>query len=156
MLNKKVLIGLFILLVIVAFLYQRANLSQIKVSDSSNQTSTTDTNKPDLVSTNPLDLSERSAVSPTQIIELKFNIPLENVGEFKYKIDPKAEVKIELSSDRKIVKISPVSTFKLGTTYQIEIFPDSKFNIDPTQKSTQKTLERTLFVKFRTIEYRGV
>ncbi len=150
--EKKVFIGVFIFLMIFAFFYQKVKVSQISVAPSSQA----ENEKPIIVSTVPSGLSNNLPISPTQEIEITFNIPLENTGEFKYKITPPVELNLSLSPDRKTIKLSPKDTFKLGTNYELEIQPGSKFNSDPSQKSSQKILEETIFIRFKTIEYRGV
>jgi hypothetical protein len=151
--EKKVFIGVFIFLMIFAFFYQKVKVSQISVAPSSTQT---ENEKPVIVSIVPSGLSNNLPISPTQEIEITFNIPLENTGEFKYKITPPIELNLSLSPERKTIKLSPKDTFKLGTSYELEIQPGSKFNADPSQKSSQRILEETIFLRFKTIEYRGV
>lgn len=104
--------------------------------------------KPQVVSTKPDPLND-SIVPASQIIEITFNRPLENVGEFKVKIEPKTDFKVELSSDRKTAKITPVKPFELGTTYNMSIGTETKFD------GVGRWGEEKVF-QFRTIRYRGV
>lgn len=106
------------------------------------------TNTPELISTNPQAL-DGTTILPTQIIELNFNLPLENDAETKITLDPKAEVKIELSNDKKTAKIIPLKPFALGQGYSLSIKGNTKFQ-------GNKTLGRDYGFGFRTIEYKGV
>lgn len=103
---------------------------------------------PQIVSTKP-DPLEDNIVSATEIVEITFNRPLQNSGEFKLKIEPKIDFKIELSSDRKTAKITPVKPFELGVTYTIFIGPDTKF--DGVANWGQDK-----FYHFKTVKYTGV
>lgn len=102
---------------------------------------------PRLVSTKP-DPLEDTIIAADQIIEITFSHPLENVPEFKTKIEPKTDYKVELSGDRKTVKIIPVAPFELGTTYTLFILQDSKFE-------GGGRLSQELNFHFRTVKYRG-
>lgn len=104
--------------------------------------------EPQIVSTKP-DPLEDAIISATEIIEITFNRPLENVGEFKSRIEPKIDYKVELSQDRKTAKIIPNKPYQLGTTYTLFIGPDSKFD-GVGSWGKEKTFH------FRTIQYRGV
>lgn len=112
---------------------------------SSSQISQND--KPQIVSTKPDPLDE-NIVSASEIIEITFNRSLENVGEFKVRIEPEIEYKIELSGDRKTAKIIPAKPYQLGTTYTLFIGPDSKFD-GIGSWGQDKTFH------FKTITYRG-
>lgn len=103
---------------------------------------------PQIVATKPSPL-EDNIVSASEIIEITFNKPLQNSGEFKLRIEPKIEVKIELSSDRKTAKIIPLTPFVLGQTYTIFIGPDTKF--DGIQNWGQEKIYH-----FKTVKYTGV
>lgn len=114
-----------------------------------NQTSSTSQNDtPHIVSTNP-DPLEDNIVSSTQTIEITFNRSLENIGEFKLRIDPKIDVKVELSPDRKTAKIIPKKPLKLGVTYTLFIGTDTKF--DGVGAWGQEKIYH-----FKTVTYRGV
>lgn len=104
--------------------------------------------EPQIVSTKPEPL-EDAIVSATEIIEITFNRPLENVGEFKSRIEPKIDYKVELSSDRKTAKIIPTKPYQLGATYTLFIGPDSKFDGVGSWGKDQT-------FHFRTIKYTGV
>lgn len=104
-------------------------------------------NTPRLISTNPNPL-EDTIIAADQIIEITFSHPLENIPEFKTKIEPKTDYRVELSGDKKIVKIIPVAPFELGTTYTLFIAADSKFE-------GGARLDKELNFHFRTVRYRG-
>ncbi len=105
-------------------------------------------NKVAIVSTNPNPLDE-NIIGGNDTIEITFNRPLENVGEFKVRIEPKVDFKVELSSDRKTAKIIPVKPFELGTTYTLFIGPETKFD------GVGRWGEEKIF-HFKTIRYTGV
>lgn len=108
-----------------------------------------DTDKvPKIVSTKP-DPLEGSIVSTTEIVEITFNRPLENVAEFKNRIDPEIDYKVELSGDRKTARILPAKPYILGTTYTLFIGPETKF------EGVGRWGEEKVF-HFRTIRYTGV
>lgn len=104
--------------------------------------------KPQIISTKP-DPLEEAIVSATEVIEITFNKPLENKGEFKLKIDPNIDFKIELSSDRKTAKIIPENPYELGKTYTIFIGTETKFD------GIGRWGEEKIF-HIKTIPYRGV
>lgn len=104
--------------------------------------------KPRVVATNPANL-DYAVILPTQTVEITFNLPIENEGEFKNSLDPKTNYKIKLSDDRKTAKIIPVTPFALGTTFTLFIKPDTKFD-------GHKTLGYDIYYRFQTIAYKGV
>lgn len=112
------------------------------------QQAASENQSPRIVSTKP-DPLEEAIVSASEIIEITFNIPLENVGEFKSRIDPQVEYRVELSNDRKTAKIIPKNAFELGTTYTLFIGPDSKFDGVGEWRKEQ-------IYHFKTIRYRGI
>lgn len=103
---------------------------------------------PRIVSTKPNPL-ENAVVSATEIVEITFNRPLENIGEFKFRIDPKSEIKIELSPDRKTAKIIPQTPFELGVTYTIFIGPETKFD-------KAGNWGKEAIYHFQTVKFRGI
>lgn len=103
---------------------------------------------PRIISTKPADL-ENSIVSATAVIEITFNRPLENVGEFKLRIEPKIDIKIELSSDRKTARIIPTKALELGASYTLFIGTDTKF--DGVGAWGQEKIYH-----FKTVKYTGV
>lgn len=109
---------------------------------------TTALEKPQIASTKP-DPLEEAIISATEIVEIEFNRPLENVGEFKSRIEPKIDYKIELSGDRKIAKIIPAKPYSLGATFTLFIGPETKFD------GVGRWGEEKIF-HFKTINYRGV
>lgn len=106
------------------------------------------TDQPQIVSTKP-DPLEQTIISTSEIVEITFNKPLENAGEFKSRLDPKINYKVELSSDRKTAKIIPEKPYQLGTTYTLFILPDSKFD-------GGGRLEAELIFHYNTVRYRGI
>lgn len=105
--------------------------------------------EPSLVATNPSPLEE-AVIPPTQVIELTFNMPLENIPEFKHKFDPISfKYKIELSFDKKILKIIPEKPYEPGLGYTLFIMSGTKFE-------GKKTLGKDIIYHFRTVNYKGV
>lgn len=103
---------------------------------------------PRIVSTKP-DPLEEAIISATEIVEITFNRPLENVGEFKSRIEPKIDYKVELSGDRKTAKIIPEKPYELGTTYTLFIGTETKFD------GVGRWGEEKIY-HFKTIRYRGI
>lgn len=134
-----ILIGIGVIYVFYHGIYQKSTLNNTKGV-------TQETAEPSVATTNPVD---RATILPTQTIEITFNQPLENVGEFKNNIDPKVEYTVELSSDRKTAKITPKGSFALGTTYTLTIKPDTKFD-------GHKLFNKDYTLQFKTIDYRGI
>lgn len=101
-----------------------------------------------ITSTNPSPL-EGATVLQNGKIEITFNKPLENVPEFKTRIDPEINYKVELTADKKTVIIYPQPSWQLGTEYSLFILPDTKFE-------GKKTLNKEAIYHFQTIKYKGV
>lgn len=106
------------------------------------------TNNPELLSTNPSPLND-IVILPNQTIEFTFNLPLENAPEFKHQLIPAAKYKMELSGDRKTIKLVPDPVFQLGISYTLTIKSEAKF-------AGNRTLGKSYEYHFRTIEYKGV
>lgn len=148
--KKMLIIGLlfFVLAGIFYFKFLSRSKPDNQTTKSPNPSATESNESPKVVSTKPDPLND-AVVSAADIIEISFNRPLENVGEFKSRIEPKIDYKVELSGDRKTARVIPAKPYQLGTTYTIFIGPDSKFDGVGEWKQ-DKTFH------FRTITYRGV
>lgn len=152
---KKIVVAIIVILItaLVIFLW-KSNSGQKQAPDSpstaaSPQTRTVSTtDKPQVVSTKPDPLNE-TIISAVEKIEITFNRPLENAGEFKVRIEPKIDFKVELSSDRKTAKIIPTKSYDLGTTYTLFIGTETKFD------GVGRWGEEKVY-HFKTITYRGV
>ncbi len=144
---RKVLILVTIIILAAIAIITLAPKSSTKPEATKKQ-EVSQTDPPKIVSTKP-DPLENSIVSANQTIEITFNRPLENVGEFKSKIEPKVDYKVELSGDRKTAKIMPVKPFDLGSTYTLFIGTETKF--DGVGRWGQEKI-----FHFKTITYRGV
>ncbi|MDO8570845.1 MAG: Ig-like domain-containing protein [Candidatus Daviesbacteria bacterium] len=144
------IIGALLILIFGRGLYSSPPASQKNTAVKSAQTETKDENNKEIkvVSTNPEDL-DGSTILPNQTIEITFNQPMENRGEFKNKIEPPADYEIKLSDDRKTAKIILAKPFKLGTGYTLFIKSDTKFD-------GKKTLDKEIIYHFNTISYKGV
>ncbi|MBI2596675.1 hypothetical protein HYW41_00780 [Candidatus Daviesbacteria bacterium] len=154
MLNTKTkLIILFISLAVGLFISFRPKieneLNKSAVQNSqSEKTQNQQDEPPRIVSTKP-DSLEESIIPADEVIEINFNRPLENVGEFKVRIEPKTDYKLELSGDRKVGRIIPVKPYELGTAYTLYIGSETKFD-GIGRWGQEKTYH------FRTIKYRGI
>lgn len=150
MTNKKILLAVFIALGLALgfFLFKKDSLNAPAPVKQAPQQKDISKEAPYIVSTKPSPL-EDNIIGASDIIEITFNRPLENVGEFKNRIEPKIEYKAELSGDRKTARIIPVKPYQLGTTYTLFIGPDSKFD-GAGEWGKDKTYH------FRTIKYTGV
>lgn len=146
-------IGALLILIFQRGLYSRSDLTNNTAPDAKSSVPAQSSNQEiKIISTNP-DPLEEAVILPTQTIEITFNIPLENKGEFKNKIEPLlnplSDYEIKLSDDRKTAKIIPTIPFKLGTTFTLFILPASKFD-------GKRQLGKEIIYHFKTIEYRGI
>ncbi len=73
-----------------------------------------------VVSTNPANLHD-STILPNQTIELTFSEQLVNVPETRWSISPGADIKAELSEDKKTLRLIPNTPFELGNVYTLLI-----------------------------------
>lgn len=122
--------------------------SGIQPSSTPSHNPTQPNESPKIISTKP-DPLDQAVVSSDQQIEIVFNRPLENEGEFKIRIEPKVKYKITLSGDRKTAKIIPEEPYDLGVGYTMFITGDTKFEgVGPWGE--EKTFH------FQTIKYRGI
>ncbi len=145
-LNYKFL--LIIVLIAVGFLFY-SNLTKTKLSSSSaSPAPTPQSDKPQVLSVKP-GSAQSDILLQNQPIEITFNRPLENSGEFKHEITPKFKYRLETSSDRKIIKITPEESYQVGTEYTLFIKPETKFD------GAQNLGEEKIY-HFKTIQYRGV
>lgn len=110
-----------------------------------------DNQEPQVVSTDPSPL-DNIVISPVQVIKITFNTPIENIGEFKHRLEPiTTKYDAKLSDDRKTVIISPKenSSYPVGTSFTLFIKSDTKLD-------GKKTLGKEFIYHFKTISYRGV
>ena len=150
-LKRKVvffIIIIFILFFVVAFLWKGRNSVTPSSSTPSPASTASQSDKPQIVSTKPDPLDE-TTISATEEVEITFNRPLENVGEFKSRIEPKIDYRVELSGDRKTAKIIPAKPYQLGSTYTLFIGTETKFD------GVGRWGEEKIY-HFKTITYRGV
>lgn len=142
--QKIALVGSIIAVILILF-YLKSLLTS---PPATQPTPATQNELPKIVSTQPEPLDD-AIVSVEQIIEITFNRSLENVGEFKVRLEPQVDYKVELSGDRKTAKIKPTKPYQLGTTYTLFIGPETKFD------GVGRWGEEKVF-HFRTIKYTGV
>ena len=150
MLSKKTLYaGSSILIIIILLLI--FNKSTSKVNTTSNPTSqppSGQSDPPKIISTKP-DPLDNTVIPADQVIEITFNRSLQNVPEFRIRFDPVVDYKVELSGDRKTAKIIFNKPLDLGTTYNLDILPETKFD-GVGNWGQDKSFQ------FRTIKYTGV
>lgn len=143
---------LLILAVIILGLFVIVNVSPRSKTDSIQPAvenpSPTQSDSPKILSTKPNPLEE-AVLGANDTVEITFNRSLQNSAEFRVRIEPKIDFKIELSSDRKTAKIIPLKLYELGTTYTLFIGTDTKF--DGVGAWGQEKI-----FHFKTIRYRGV
>jgi hypothetical protein len=106
-----------------------------------------DTNEIRVVSTVPANLND-STILPNQTIELTFSEQLVNIPETRWSISPSADIKAELSDDRKTLKLIPNKPYDLGNGYTLLIKGDTKIE-------GKGNLDRELIYSFKTIQFKG-
>ena len=125
---KKILVVVIILCGLVGGLWYFTHKGETKPPSVEKQTVSNNPNDaPHIVSTKP-DPLEDTILSASEPVEITFNRPIQNSGEFKLKIEPKIDFKISLSPDRKTAQISFVKPLELGVTYTLFIGTDTKFD----------------------------
>jgi hypothetical protein len=151
--NKKIIlicITIIVFVIIITFIFLRPKtepaLNTLPATQQAHIVSETD--PPQVVSTKPADL-DGSLVSSSKTIEITFNRPLENVGEFKTRIEPEVNFKKTLSSDRKTGIITFEKPLELGKSYLLSIGADTKFDGVGNWGQTKE-------FRFRTTPYRGL
>ncbi len=147
----KFIIFLIVIIVIAASIFVWRSLRTSKSTQTNTEPATktvTQNDKPQVVSTKP-DPLEDNIISATDSIEITFNRAIENAGEFKVRLEPKTDYKVELSGDRKTAKIIPAKPYQLGTTYTLFIGTETKFD------GVGRWGEEKIY-HFRTIRYTGV
>lgn len=144
-LKKKIMIAIALIGAILILIFQRGLYSK---PAEINTPASEESGEVRVVSTIPSPL-DNTTILPAQAVEITFNYPLQNIGEFKNKIEPKVDYKVELSDDRKTVRIIPAKIWRLGTTYTLFIMPDTKFD-------KKGNLNLDIIYHFRTVEYKGI
>lgn len=145
---KSSLALIAILIFAVAIYLSKLKSNQVIQTKTKPPISTSQEDSPKIVSTKP-DPLEEAVIGAADTIEISFNRSLENEGEFKVRIDPKVDFKIQLSSDRKTAKIMPQKPYELGVTYTLFIGTETKFD------GVGRWGEEKIF-HFQTVRYRGV
>lgn len=100
-----------------------------------------------IISTDPSPL-ENIIITKDQVIKISFSSNLENVPEFRYDINPKINLKVELSSDKRTISFTPEKGFVLGTAYTLGVSIDTKFE-------GGKKLKEGRIYHFQTVAFRG-
>lgn len=145
---KKIIIFLIILCLagLGIFLFETNKKSS---SISTDQVEAVKTPEKDvsIISTDP-DPLENIIITKDQVIKITFSSNLENVPEFKYDINPKINLKVELSGDKKSISFTPEKGFVLGTAYTLGVSIDTKFE-------GGKRLKEGKIYHFQTVAFRG-
>lgn len=145
--RNKVIIGLILIILGGYFLLPMVFNKSTPLPKPTPSSQPSQTNKPQIVSTNP-DPLNNTIILPNQVIEISFNMSLQNAPEFKAKIDS-VPLKIDLSSDRKTAKITPLKPYDLNKSFTLTIGSDTKFD------GVGEWGENKEF-HFRTIKYSGI
>lgn len=143
------LVGIIVIVILSAvgfFIFKKQAAPKAEIQQTT--TPTKEDSSPKIVSTKP-DPLENTIIPADGIIEITFNAPLQNSGEFKTRIEPKVEYKIELSQDRKTAKIIFQQALELGRSFTLFIGPETKF--DGVQNWGQEKIYH-----FHTVSYKGV
>ncbi len=147
--KQKIITGIVIIGIILVIIFLKGISSKPTTSSSDKKPiQVSENDKPQIISTKP-DPLEDNIVGATDVVEITFNRSLENVGEFKSRMEPEIGYKVELSGDRKTARIIPAKPYPLGTTFTLFIGPDTKFD------GVGRWGEEKIF-HFRTIKYTGV
>lgn len=151
--SKKVFLTLVLVILIITFGWTRIkkSVTEVNTNQPPSMPQTDQSSSPQIISTKPDSLinTDYTIVSADEIIEITFNRSLENEGEFKVRIEPKMDFKIEMANGRKSAKIIPLRPYDLGSTYTLFIGPETKF--DGVGRWGQEKI-----FHFRTIKYTGV
>ncbi len=150
MIKKLIAITGVIIIISAGFFFFKSSQKQTGPVNQSpnNTTSASQDNSARIVSTKPDPLMD-GIVSANDPIEITFNKPLQNIGEFKVKMEPKVDFKITLSSDRKTGIITFTKPLELGMSYTLSIGPDTKFDGAGAWGQSKD-------FHFRTVTYNGV
>lgn len=148
MLSKKLWLVIIILILLGGFILKKEALKPKQPVPATPANSQSQNEGPRLISTKP-DPLENAVIPASGQIEITFNKPLQNIGEFKSRIEPKIDYKVQLSDDRKTAKVVWAKPLDLGTTYTFFIEPDTKF--DGVGNWGQEKI-----FHFQTIKYTGV
>lgn len=141
-------VGLLLILLARVGLSSPSNVPKLPSSQSQVEPKGAQSDKVEILTTSPDPLDE-STVTPTQTIQITFSQPAQNVPELKVKIEPVIDLNLQLSGDRKTLKISPKQSFGLQQGYTVTIPADAKFD-------GNRTLGNDLQFHFKTISYSGV
>lgn len=152
-LTKKITVvaavaGIVLMVIFLQGNYKKSAAPTPTVQPAPQPSQVSQNDKPQIISTKP-DPLEDNIIPAAGIIEITFNRPLENAGEFKLRIEPTADYKVELSPDRKTAKILTVKPYNLGTTYTLFIGTETKFD------GVGRWGEEKIF-HFKTIKYSGI
>lgn len=147
--KNKLILALVVCAIIIAgvFLYQKKAAAPQAPQEAPKQEQ--NTSEPIIISTSPEGILDKTEVIlPNQEIRINFNLPIENIGEFKHEITPKTKYQAKLTDDRKAVVIKADGLFPVGVEFTLIMRPDTKFD-------GKKTLGREIRAHFKTPEYRG-
>ncbi|MDO8498596.1 MAG: Ig-like domain-containing protein [bacterium] len=143
------IVGAILILIFQRGLYSKSDPVPQKLEQKQQTQEETKTQgEPQIVSTNPSPLND-ATIMPSQSLEITFNQPAVNEPELKITIEPKADLKLELSNDKKTVTITPLKPLLFGQGYTLFISSEAKF-------AGGKTLGHEAVFHLKTISYKGV
>lgn len=147
--SKKLIFALVLCAAVAGiFFYQKKAITPQTPQEAPKQEKNT-SSEPTIISTVPEGILDKTEVIlPNQEIKINFNLPIENIGEFKHEITPKTKYQAKLTDDRKSVVIKADGLFPVGVEFTLVMRPDTKFD-------GKKTLGREIRAHFKTPEYRG-
>lgn len=139
-------IGLLLIAIFTHGLYGKNSVPSPRVKSAFVESAS---QNPYVVSTSPANLKDGAVVPSDQKIEITFSEPIENRGEVKNTLDPQTEYEIQLSNDKKTVKLLTKKPLELGKSFTFTIKSDTKFD-------SKKRMDSDQVFHFNTISYQGV
>ena len=106
------------------------------------------TESPQITSTSPSPL-DQTILLPDQAFSISFNQPLEGLLALKTSSEPKLDLDIKLSDDRKTLTVKPKKSYQLGGGMTFTILPDTGF-----EDGSKLGQEEVFHIK--TIQYKGI
>ena len=147
--DKKTVIGIVGVIGALLILIFAHGLSTSAPKAQEIKSTSQQSNKVDLVSTNPANL-DNSTISPNQTIQLTFNSPIdEQYQKFQISLDPNIDYQTQLTDDKKTLTITPDKGFGFGQGYTLTIKSGNKF-------LNGQTLDHDITIHFTTTQYSGV
>lgn len=143
-----------VIILLSAVAFKTFTKPQVQVTENKTPEQTIEDKKnspdPEFLFTKPEGLEkDTKMILPTQTIEIVFNQPIENIGEFKHKLEPKVKYQAKLSDDKKTVILKPEDSFPVGTEFTLFVQGDTKFD-------GKKTFGKEVQIHFKTLQFKGI